>query len=262
MLRKYFCMFVAAVWSGVLFPFTLLVTLLTLSGDASGWITRFLWSPVLVWAGGGKLEVSGLENVDPRKPAIYLSNHQSTIDIPCLYMAVPVPFRWVAKRELKWVPFIGWYLAAAGHVFVDRSRRERAIASLKAAGEKIRRGTSIMVFPEGTRSDDLRILPFKKGPFALALEAGVPLIPIAVEGSGKLMPKNRWSITPGPIHVKIGKPIEPAEYANDDREQLMRRVRDAIIDLQLSAGGLGGDRENAIAAMGKEGVAKRKGKAA
>src|SRR6476661_1599383 len=112
MLRKYFCMFVTAAATTVLFPFCILVQLLTLNGDTTGWITRHLWAPILIWAGGGKLEVFGSENVDRKRPTIYVSNHQSTIDIPCLYRAIAVNFRWVAKSQLQWVPFLGWYLAA------------------------------------------------------------------------------------------------------------------------------------------------------
>jgi 1-acyl-sn-glycerol-3-phosphate acyltransferase len=257
MLRNLFCQLVAAVWPAILFPFTILHGLLTWNSDNALWIPRHLWSPGLLWAGGGKLQVEGLENVDFRKPHVFVCNHQSTIDIPSLFMALPISFRWVAKSQLKWVPFIGWYLAATGHIFVNRSNRQKAIASLDKAAKKIRGGTNIIIFPEGTRSPDLRVQPFKKGPFALALHAGVPVVPVTIEGSGRLMPKNTWRITPGPIRVKVGKPIEVAPFAPDDRAGLARRVREVIIAQSLALGGLGGDLENAIAAAGKEGVAER-----
>lgn len=245
-------MFIAGAWTAVLFPFTALVALL-LGGDASVWICRHLWSPVLLWAGGARLVVHGQENVDPKRPTIYVSNHQSTLDIPAHFVTVPVAFRYVAKSQLGWVPFIGWYLLLAGHIFVNRSNRQAAIHSLQRAGRKIRGGTSIFLYPEGTRSPDGRILPFKKGPFALALEARVPICPVTVEGTGSIMPKNSWNIVPGPVHVKIGKPIDTTAFAADDREGLARAVREVIIAQSLELGGKGGDLEDAVAAAGHEG---------
>ncbi|MGZ3461163.1 MAG: lysophospholipid acyltransferase family protein, partial [Archangium sp.] len=107
--------------------------------------------------------------------------------------------------------------------------------------------------PEGTRSGDGRVLPFKKGPFALALKARVPVVPITIEGSGKVMPKNSWNIQPGPVYVKIGKPIDTTAFAEDDRVGLARAVRDVIIAQSLELGGKGGDPERAVAAAGVEG---------
>ncbi|WP_342374234.1 1-acyl-sn-glycerol-3-phosphate acyltransferase [Myxococcus stipitatus] len=253
-MRKLFCILVAGVWTFVCFFLTLATMVLTFSAARGLWVVRRLWSPVLVWAGGGKLEVLGQENVDPNRPTIYVANHQSTIDIPAHFMAVPVPFRYVAKEQLKWVPLIGWYLAFGGHVFINRSNRAKAIASLDAAAKKIRGGTSIFLYPEGTRSEDGRVLPFKKGPFALALKARVPICPVTIEGSGKLMPKDSWNITPGPIRVKIGKPIDTTRFAEDDREGLARAVRDVIIADNLALGGKGGDAEDAVASSGQEGI--------
>ncbi len=251
--RKLFCMFIAGVWTAVLFPLTL-VTTLVLGGDSTVWICRHLWSPVLLWAGGAQMVIHGQENVDPKRPTIYVANHQSTLDIPALFVAVPANFRYVAKSQLKWVPFIGWYLWFAGHIFVNRSNRQAAISSLQAAGRKIRGGTSIFLYPEGTRSPEGRILPFKKGPFALALEARVPICPVTIEGTRKIMPKNSWNIVPGPVHVKIGKPIDTSGFAAEDREGLARAIREMIIQQNVELGGLGGDVEDAIAAAGYEGI--------
>jgi 1-acyl-sn-glycerol-3-phosphate acyltransferase len=253
MLRKLFCMFVAGASSAVLF-FPTIVVAFVFGGDASIWICRHLWSPILLWAGGARLVVHGQENVDPKRPTIYVSNHQSTLDIPAHFVTVPVNFRYVAKSQLLWVPFIGWYLWLAGHILVNRSNRTAAIESLKRAGQQIRNGTSIFLYPEGTRSPDGRILPFKKGPFALALEARVPICPVTIEGTGAIMPKNSWNIVPGPIHVKFGKPIDTTGFAADDREGLARVVRDVIIAQSLELGGKGGDPEAAVAAPGLEGI--------
>lgn len=255
MLRNLFCIFIAGAWTTILFPFTILVSLLTLNMSTSLFIVQRIWSPVLLWAGGATLSVRGKERVDFTRPAIYVCNHQSTIDIPALFLALPVNFRFVAKQALKYVPVLGWYMSMAKFVFIDRSNHKKAVRSLELAGERIRGGISIAMFPEGTRSPDLAIMPFKKGPFALAMKAGVPVVPIVIEGSGKLMPKNSWNITPGPVHVVIGAPIDPKPFG-DDREALMKVVRDRVIDLSLSVGGKGGNKDTVVAAKGSEGVSR------
>ncbi|MCA2979594.1 MAG: 1-acyl-sn-glycerol-3-phosphate acyltransferase [Myxococcaceae bacterium] len=256
-MRNLFCIFIAGVWTTLLFPVTILVTLLTFDTSTTMWVVQRVWSPVLLWAGGAKLTVRGLERADFTRPAIYVCNHQSTIDIPALFLALPVNFRFVAKQALQYVPVLGWYMTMAKFVFIDRSNHKKAIRSLERAGERIRGGISIAMFPEGTRSPDLAIMPFKKGPFALAMKAGVPVVPIAIEGSGRLMPKNSWNITPGPITIAIGAPVDPAPFG-DDREALMKAVRDRIIDLSVELGGRGGDKATTVAAKGLEGTARRR----
>ena len=255
MLRKLWCILVTGVATSLCFPLTVLCVLIG-QPDLSVWVARRLWSPLLIWAGGARVVVSGLENVDPKRPTIYVSNHQSTLDIPVHFAILEVNFRYVAKHQLQYVPIIGWYLWLAGHVFVNRGQRDKAIASLDAAARRIRSGISVFLYPEGTRSDDNRVLPFKKGPFALALKARVPVVPITIEGSGTVMPKNSWNITPGPVYVKIGKPIDTTRFDEDDREGLARAVRDVIIAQSLELGGKGGDTTTATAAAGTEGEAR------
>ncbi len=256
MLRNLFCIFIYWASLIVLTPIAIVMMIVKWDTSASIWMARNGWSPILLWAGGARLEVHGAHNVDPSRPTIYLSNHQSTIDIPALFRAIPVNLRFIAKKELKYVPVLGWYMQVAKFIFIDRGNRRRAVESMDRAGERIRSGISIIAFPEGTRSQDGRILPFKKGPFALALKAQVAVCPVTIEGSGKLMPKAKWTITPGPIKVKIGAPISTAGMTEDDRELLMRKVRDAIIDQSLELGGAGGDRQDVVAAKGSEGIGR------
>ncbi len=256
MIRNLFCIAVAIVWSLICFVLAALSIILTgFKPSSSMFVVRKVWSPVLLWAGGATLRVDGLENIADGKPHVYVSNHQSTIDIPTLFMALPVDLRFAAKKSLKWVPAIGWYMMLAKFVFIDRSNHREAVASLDAGGAQIRSGVNIIMFPEGTRSDDQRVLPFKKGPFALATKAGVGVVPVTIEGSGALMPKNSWKITPGVIHVRVGKPINPAPFG-ESREGLMVAVRDVIIEQSLAMGGKGGDKQNAVAAKGLEGVGR------
>ena len=255
-MRNVFCLLVGFVWTPLMGVAALVAMLVTFNRSTSMIVAQRWWSPVMLWAGGATLEVSGLENLTKGQPYIFVSNHQSTIDIPTLFLAIPWDVRFVAKKALKYVPVMGWYMWAAKFPFVDRTNHRDAVRSLDAAGAQIRGGISIIVFPEGTRSGDRRVQPFKKGPFALAMKARVPVVPVTIEGSGTLMPKNSWQITPGLIRVRVGKPIAP-EHFEADQALLIREVRDRIIDQSLALGGLGGDKDDSVAARGLEGVSSR-----
>jgi 1-acyl-sn-glycerol-3-phosphate acyltransferase len=220
------------------FPWVCLLMLIHWSGSASMNYVKNVWARRMLWLPGATLRVEGLENIDQTKSTVFVSNHQSTLDIPALFVALPVDFRFVAKKILQYVPITGWYMKFAGFVFIDRGNRREALQSIDVAADKIRKGLSIVIFPEGTRSETGAILPFKKGPFALALKAGVPVTPVAVEGSRHVMPKNSWNVVPGEIRVKVGAPIDPTPFG-DDREALAQHVREKIIELSKSIGGVG-----------------------
>jgi 1-acyl-sn-glycerol-3-phosphate acyltransferase len=231
-------MFGIAFFSLLGFPWVCLLMLVKWSGSASMDYVKNVWARRMLWLPGATLKVEGLENLDTSRSTVFVSNHQSTLDIPALFVALPVDFRFVAKKILQYVPITGWYMKFAGFVFIDRGNRREALQSIDVAAEKIRKGLSIVIFPEGTRSETGAILPFKKGPFALALKAGVPLTPIAVEGSRHVMPKNSWNVVPGEIRVKVGAPIDPAPFG-EDREALAQHVREKVIELSKSIGGVG-----------------------
>jgi 1-acyl-sn-glycerol-3-phosphate acyltransferase len=254
--RNVWVVLVIVVWILICFPLALLSMILTLDPGASIWWARRVWAPVLVWAAASRLEVSGREHVDPKRPTLYIANHQSAADIPVLFMAIPASLRFVAKKQLAWVPILGWYMQLAGYVFVDRGNRVKAIRSLERAAQKIRRGISLIMYAEGTRSEDGRILPFKKGPFALALKSGVAVCPVTIEGTGRMMPKHRWHITPTVVKVKIGAPIDASKYDPDDREALIRDVRQVIIRQSLELGGPGAAPGEDVAEAGVEGIGR------
>jgi 1-acyl-sn-glycerol-3-phosphate acyltransferase len=152
-----------------------------------------------------------------------------------------VNLRFVAKNVLKFIPFLGWYMWMTGMIFVDRSKGTKAVRSFAKAAAQIRAGANIIVFPEGTRSRDGSILPFKRGPFALALQAGVAIVPVAIEGSGRVMCAGGFRLEPGLVRLKIGQPIATTGRAAQGRDQLMREVRAALIDLHRQIGGVGDD---------------------
>ncbi|MBM4379717.1 MAG: 1-acyl-sn-glycerol-3-phosphate acyltransferase [Deltaproteobacteria bacterium] len=248
-------------WTALLFPVAILSLLVSWDGTLSIRVARGPWARGLLRIGGITLHVHGVENVDPARPTIYVSNHQSTADIPALFAALPVNFRVVAKSQLRWVPLVGQYLWMARHILIDRGNSRKAVESLERAAARIRAGTSLIMYAEGSRSPDQTVLPFKKGPFSLAVRAGVAICPVTIEGSGRAMSKNSWQIHPGPIHVKIGAPIDASAYGISRRDELIRDVRNVIIDQSLALGGKGGDREDAIAAQGYEGIGRAQGKA-
>lgn len=253
--RNLWVILVTGVWTSLCFPLALVSMILTLDPGTTIWWARRIWAPMLLWSGGGTLEVIGREHVDPKRPTLYIANHQSAADIPMMFMAIPVNLRFVAKKQLIWVPILGFYIWIAGYILVDRGNRAKAIASLERAAQKIRRGINLIMFAEGTRSPDGRILPFKKGPFALALKSGVAVCPVTIEGTGRMMPKGRWHITPCVIKVKIGAPIDTSKYG-DDREKLIRDVRQVIVQQSLELGGPGGAPGEDVAEAGVEGISR------
>ena len=240
----------AAATMALVFLASLPVMLLTGRGDLPMWVARVFWGPSCLRVAGARLVVHRLAPV-PDGPVIFAANHESALDIFAVVAAAPRTVRFLAKRELFRIPVFGRYLALGGHVEVDRRDHQRAVASLSAAAERVRGGLSLMVFPEGTRSLDRRVHPFKKGPFVIACQAGVPVVPVAVSGSGAVTPKKTIEVHPGPIHVSIGAAVHPAEVAG--RDPLLREVRRRIIEQHLALGGLGGDVAHAAAERGVEG---------
>jgi 1-acyl-sn-glycerol-3-phosphate acyltransferase len=174
------------------------------------------------------VEAEGLEHVAATKAAIYMSNHQSVLDIGAIVLSLPVSWRFVAKKELTYIPFFGWALALSDQIVIDRGNRRRAVASLSRAAERIRNGVNVIIFPEGTRSLDGRLQAFKSGGFHLALDAQMPVIPVTVSGSWQLTPKRSLQLRSGTVKVVYGAPIATAGLTIRDREQLKRRVFDAI----------------------------------
>ena len=245
-----FCFCWSALWISAAF----LMTLLTFNRSIALVMARRIWAPTLIKASGARFHVDPLPDIDWKAPHIFVMNHQSMIDIPCAFAALPSNIRFVAKEQLRWIPFLGWYIWMTGMVFVDRSKRSKAVASLEKAGERIRKGATILAYPEGTRSPDGRVMPFKKGPFVLALTAGVPIVPIAIDGSGKVSGKHKvWKLRPAKVRMKVGRPIETAGRKPEDRDALMHEVRAALIDLHKEIGGEGGVAQD-IAAAGVEGM--------
>ncbi|MCC6523552.1 MAG: 1-acyl-sn-glycerol-3-phosphate acyltransferase [Polyangiaceae bacterium] len=211
---------------------------LTPDRRASLWAMR-RWSESSLRGLGIRVEPSGLEHVPPHGGFVYAANHQSQLDILVLGAALPGDFKWAAKRQLMHVPFLGWHLRLAGHVPVDRQSGPAAAARTTAAFERtLRHGKPLLVFPEGTRSTDGELRPFKNGGFLAAVRAGAPIVPVVVDGTFDLMPKGAVDAAGGRstarvVCVRVG-PTVRASTGPDERarvEELRDRTRGAMLDL-------------------------------
>lgn len=189
-----------------------------------------MWSKMVVAGCGVKVEAEGFEHLEPGRAYVVLSNHTSYFDVLAIYARVPRDLVPVAKRELGFIPIFGWALKAGAAIMIDRRDPERARASISRAGDTIRAGRSVLMFPEGTRSRSRELKPFKKGPFHLAQGAGVPILPVAVSGAADVLPVGDWRIRPGTIRVRMGAPISPSEVGEGSpgRAALSDRVRGEI----------------------------------
>jgi 1-acyl-sn-glycerol-3-phosphate acyltransferase len=187
-----------------------------------------IWAKILLILSNTRVGVIGAENVLIGKPQIFMANHQSDFDILIVLGFVPGQFRWIAKKELFRIPLFRTAMRNAGYIEIDRQQHDKAMKSLDMAAQKIREGKSVMTFPEGTRSKDGKIKPFKQGMFHLAIKSGVPIIPITIIGAGNIMPKRSLRINPGKITMIIDKPIDVAGYTIETRAALIERVMHVI----------------------------------
>jgi 1-acyl-sn-glycerol-3-phosphate acyltransferase len=180
--------------------------------------------------------VEGLENIK-KPPYVFMCNHQSALDIYTLLAFLLLSFKWVAKRQLFKIPFIGWSMNRAGYISIDREKPREALKSIEEAARKIRKGMNIIIFPEGTRSLDGKLLPFKKGGFTLALRAMVPIVPIGIYGTSRLQPKG--SFIPkekGVIYIHIGEPLILEGMDRSAKTKVMGDVRTHIERLMACHG--------------------------
>ena len=226
------------------FP-SMLTVLVTGNPEAAFSLGRTFWGPINLQMGFSSLTIEGKENLPPaHEGAVVMLNHQSMIDILVAWMVVPTGPRFVAKKVLSYVPVIGLFMWAMGMVPIDRSNRHAAIKALRKAQDVVKKGRILACFPEGTRTRDGRVAPFKKGVFVVAQKTGAPIVPIALHGCATLVPRTGWRPRPAMLRAKVGKPIDATGLK---RDELMRLVHAAIIDLNVEIGGPGGDKSRPIA---------------
>jgi len=188
-----------------------------------------LWSSILLVICGVRLSTRGTENLVPGQSYIYVSNHASLLDIPVMVAGIPDQIRIVYKKELEKIPLFGWGLKWGSYIGIDRGKSAEARKSLEEAIDKIRHGASVLLYAEGTRTVDGKIQPFKRGAFNLAVSAGVPVVPLTINGTFALMPKGSLAIHPRPVELFFERPITvDPEQGKDAELRLMKEVHAAI----------------------------------
>lgn len=203
------------------FPWTLL------TGDVRLLYRMFTWGAYTgVWLAGVRVEVIGHDRIDHSRSYIFMTNHASNLDPPIEVPLIPRRTSVMVKKELFKTPILGTAMRLGNLVPVDRGNRDAGIEAVKAAKAVVSQGLNMIIYVEGKRSFDGKLLPFKKGPFYLAIECGVPVIPMTIVGTHYAMPKTRFAIKPGKVQVIFHPPIEPKDFGT--RECLMERVRVAI----------------------------------
>lgn len=221
----------------VMLPLLLAATILaaaaTVAGCALGGEKWWGFHPASLWGrlwcvlAGVKVEVRGRENIDPDTSYVFVANHQGAYDIFSIYGYLHHDFRWMMKQSLRRIPFVGFSCAVSGQVFVDNSSPSAIRRTMQAAEKQLSKGRSVVVFPEGSRTPDGRLHAFKRGAYTLAVEFGLPVVPITIDGAYRVMPRTAWLPRPGRIVLTIHRPIE-AGAEGHDLHPLIARSRETI----------------------------------
>lgn len=227
MLRLVWVALVALVITIPLGVATLVVASVRSTSPAIDWIVR-LWGRLLVLAAGVELRTENLGVIEPGRRYVLVSNHHSYLDIPCIFAAIPQPIRFMAKVSLFKIPVFGWAIGRAGFIPIDRKNRRTAVKSFDLAADRIRKGNTIVIFPEEGRSRNRWMRPFQRGAYLLALKAEQPIVPIAIDGTHDVFPATRWAIRPGVVTVKAGTPLPTAGLGLRDKDRLLTESRAQI----------------------------------
>ena len=196
------------------------------------WIDRRIWAPGWLKLSAVSVRVTGnVEALDPEQAYVVVANHQGHFDIPAVkYALLHHTLLFVTKRSMFYVPLVGWYLWRAGYPLIDRTDKNQSHRMLDRAARQVHDGTTVLVFPEGTRTETGEIVEFKRGAFVLALKAQRPIVPVTITGSLAVMARHSGRVRTGEIHVHIGEQISTEGLTLDDRQMLSDRVRGVILD--------------------------------
>ena len=214
----------------ILIILTIITAILTIIGSLFshqwwGYYPPRIWAKCWCWLLFIKVEVKNRELIDPNQAYVFVANHQGAFDIFTIYGFLNHNFKWLMKKSLRNIPLVGWACIAAGHVLVDRSSPSAVAKTMATARRRLTNGMSLVIFPEGSRSSDGRIKPFKRGAFKLAIDFDRPLVPVTIDGSYRVMRKDSYGINPGKVTLTIHRPIDPK---SDDMEKIIQNSFEAI----------------------------------
>ena len=230
MLRTIWTGLVAAVVTIPLALATLAVAAIHSNARAIDGITR-LWARLILKGAGIDLRSEGTETIDRKQRYIIVANHHSYFDIPCIFAAIPQPIRFMAKVSLFKIPIFGWAIGRAGFIPIDRKNRRTAVKSFELAVERIRKGNTVVVFPEEGRSRERKMRDFQRGGFLLALRSGLPILPVAIDGTYDVYRAGAKRVTPGPVTVRVGTPIPTEGLTVREKDRLLRESREQIVSM-------------------------------
>jgi 1-acyl-sn-glycerol-3-phosphate acyltransferase len=215
-------------WTIVWILIALVARLVTGNTDLSLAMARRAWAPPILWICGSRLSISGLERLTPGQSVFFAVNHQSMIDVPSLYAALPMPLLFVLKEELGRIPIFGTFVRAMGMVLIKRQARRQAVQELLSSSARLPESHCLVAFPEGTRGNGEDLLPFKPGVFVPAIDAQIAVVPIALDGPARQLPKGTMRLRPGKVRLAIGEPIPTRGLERADRRQLAQEVEEAV----------------------------------
>ena len=218
-------------WSAFWILVAVTVATVTRRRSLALWLARRVWAPGINCVAGIRLNVVGAERIAPGTACYFASNHQSFMDIPVLFQALPADLHFVAKAELTSFPFIGWFMTSMGMVFVERGHPGQGLEAIKQVSDLLSSGHSVLSFSEGTRGDGVVLGRFKSGGFAAPLATGASVVPVAIYGTAGIMPARRLSLRPGSVTVRIGSPLPTVDLSPDDRHTLAAETQKAVSEM-------------------------------
>lgn len=220
------------IWSLICILTAFIGSLITISKKPTVFLAKYMWAPIAIKLFGSHLKIEGLDKVNMTTPYVVMANHCSYLDIAALFRTMPFYLHFIAKKELKRMPFLGWFMILSDMIFIDRKNTASAKESLAKAANLVAHGRNVVIFPEGTASKTGKINEFKKGGFHLAADANAFIVPVKIEGTYVVWPSaKKLAVKPGKIVVKIGEPISPDVYKNLELENRIKYVKEIIENL-------------------------------
>jgi 1-acyl-sn-glycerol-3-phosphate acyltransferase len=213
--------------TAVLASLIIIISVFDRRGNYVHYIGKF-WSLLNVFLSGTRLSIKGKEKIEKHRTYIVMSNHQSLFDVWALIGKLPLQLRWIVKSEIRNMPIFGFALERMGHIYIDRKKGAASSMSLEAAARKVSQGTSIIIFPEGTRSQDGHLLRFRMGGAMIAIKSKIPILPVTINGSRFVLAKHTLALMPGRIEIIVGDSIDPSRYDENRKHELMQDVKAAI----------------------------------